>query len=62
MQSTRKPGRPTEANAKRKRIDIRVSDAEAERLDRCAAELGKTRSETLLYGLMLVETELKEDK
>lgn len=55
-------GRPTEPTAKRLKFQLRLTETDAERLDRCAAELDKSRSETLLYGLWLVSEELQSLK
>lgn len=47
---------------KTNRVEIRLTDEELHVLERCSKELNKTKSETLLIGLNLVDKNIKKTK
>lgn len=55
-----KIGRPKSTNPKNQRLEIRITMADAERLNQCAKVLGVTRTDVLLKGLDMVEKEIKK--
>ncbi len=52
-------GRPTE-NPKTKRLEIRISDDEKQKLEYCVKVMGRTKTDILILGLDKVYNELKE--
>ena len=48
-------GRPKSANPQNVRLEIRLTQDEAERLQRCADALGTTRTDVLKRGIKLIE-------
>lgn len=55
-------GRPKSVNPKNVRLEIRLTQDEAERLQRCADALGTTRTDVLKRGIKLIEDEIKANK
>lgn len=53
-------GRPKSDNPKSDRLEIRMTKEESERLIKCSKELGISRTDVLMKGLSLVESELKK--
>lgn len=54
-------GRPPKNGVTRnKKLTIRLSDDELERIGRCAECLNKTRADTIMRGISLVEAECKK--
>lgn len=53
-------GRPKSDNPKNARLEIRLTQHEADRLKKCADTLKVSRTEVLIKGLELVESELKK--
>lgn len=55
-------GRPKSVNPQNVRLEIRLTQDEAERLQRCAATLDTTRTDVLKRGIKLIEDEIKANK
>ena len=55
-------GRPKSVNPQNVRLEIRLTQDEAERLQRCADALGTTRTDVLRRGIKLIEAEIKANK
>lgn len=55
-----KRGRPISENPKDKRLELRLTKNEFSRIENCSKELKKSKAQTLLYGLELVESEIKK--
>jgi hypothetical protein fuD12_10922 len=55
-------GRPKSENPQNVRLEIRLTQDEAERLQRCADALGTTRTDVLKRGIKLIEDEIKANK
>ncbi len=56
-----KAGRPPKMGVTRnKKITFRITDEDLLRLGKCAEKLGKSRADTVLYGIHLIEAELKK--
>ena len=53
-----KMGRPKSDNPKIKRLELKLTELENDRLNRVAKKLKKTRTDIFLKGLELVEKEL----
>ncbi len=53
-------GRPKSDNPKNMRLEIRLTQYEADRLKKCADTLKVSRTEVLIKGLELVESELRK--
>lgn len=54
-------GRPPKNGVTRnKKLTIRLSDDELERIGSCAELLNQTRADTIMRGISLVEKELKK--
>ena len=56
-----KMGRPPGKN-RTERLEIRLTQEEAERLKRCADALGTTRTRIINHGVVLVEQEIVNQK
>ena len=51
-------GRPTKNGVKRdKDINIRLTSDELERIQKCADKLNKSRTDTIMHGISLIEKE-----
>lgn len=55
-------GRPKSVNPQNVRLEIRLTQDEADRLQRCADVLGTTRSDVLKRGIKLIEDTIKANK
>ncbi len=53
-------GRPKSDNPKNVRLEIRLTQHDAERLQKCADALNITRTDVILKGIDLVEAELNK--
>lgn len=56
------PGRPKKDDAKRQRLQIRLSDESAEKLKRCAEALETTKTEVIEWGIDLVDRKCQGKK
>lgn len=54
--------RPHKEITKNHRVDVRMNCEELEILERCSKELSKTKSETMLIGLNLVDEMIQKSK
>lgn len=53
-------GRPPKADLPRdKKLNIRLTEVELERIEKCAEVLQKSRTDTIMYGIALIESEKK---
>ncbi len=53
-----KMGRPPKAEMPRdKSLNVRLTEVELQRINACAEKLGKSRTDTLMYGIELIEGE-----
>lgn len=57
-----KGGRPPSKNPRSIRIELRLTDAEQERLDWCVAHTGKNRSDIIRAGIDAVYERLQNEK
>ena len=48
-------GRPKTANPRDKSLNLRLKESELRRIEDCADKLKKTRTDTLMYGIELIE-------
>ena len=54
-------GRPPKADVSRsKSLNIRLTPIEAERIQKCADALNLNRTDTLMYGISLIEQGIKK--
>lgn len=54
-------GRPPKTGETRtKKLNIRLNDNELERIEKCAETLSLSRTDTLMYGVSLIEAEIKK--
>lgn len=54
-------GRPPKSGDTRtEKLNIRISEKDAERIQWCADELGSSRTDAILQGITLLEAELKK--
>ena len=51
-------GRPPKENPRNINLNIRITKAEAERIQKCADELNITRTDAIMKGIELVEKEI----
>lgn len=58
--TTRKMGRPPSENPRQRRLSLRITDDEYERIEICSNKLGKTKTEVVLYGIQLVEDSIQK--
>lgn len=56
----KKIGRPKTENPRNKRLEIRLTGDELERINNCSKLLGKTRTDTILEGINKLEIELNK--
>ncbi len=53
-------GRPPRAeSARNKSLNVRLTENELQRIEKCAQMLNKSRTDTLMYGIALIEAETK---
>ena len=58
---SKKMGRPLKAEEGRTaQLHIRLTPSEVERIDQCRKALNMTATEALLYGISLIENQIKE--
>ncbi|CAL7909686.1 hypothetical protein [Fusobacterium necrophorum] len=55
-----KIGRPKSTNPKNKRLEIRLTEKEFEKINKCSKQLNKTKTETILLGIDKIEVELNK--
>lgn len=55
-----KIGRPKSSNPKNKRLEIRLTEKELEKINKCSEQLNKTKTETILLGIDKIEVELNK--
>lgn len=56
-----KMGRPLKSEIPRnKKLNLRLSEIELQRIAQCAKLLNKNRTDTLMYGISLIEKSLKK--
>lgn len=55
-----KTGRPKSDNPKNVRLEIRLTQQDADRLQKCSDVLNITRTDVILKGIDLVEAELNK--
>lgn len=54
-------GRPPKAGISRnKKLNVRLTDDELLRIEKCAEALDRSRTDTLMYGIHLIEAEIKK--
>ena len=54
-------GRPKKDNPRNQDLNIRLTKDEAQRIKDCATALGKTRTDTIMQGIELVEEKIKKN-
>lgn len=55
-------GRPPKNGVTRnKKLTIRLTDEELKRINDCAVSIGRTRADTLMHGVSLIEAKLKSE-
>lgn len=57
---TAKIGRPKSENPRNRRLEIRLTEEEFNKINTCAKFLGKTRTDTILEGIKILEVELNK--
>lgn len=61
METARKKmGRPKTENPRNKRLEIRLTEEELNKINNCSNLLGKTRTDTILEGIKKLEVELNK--
>ena len=56
-----KMGRPLKTEIPRnKKLNLRLSETELQKIAQCAKLLNKNRTDTLMYGISLIEKELNK--
>ncbi|MCF2626257.1 hypothetical protein I6E17_08840 [Fusobacterium perfoetens] len=56
----KKTGRPKTENPRNKRLEIRLTEDELQKINNCSKILGKTRTDTILEGISKLEVELNK--
>lgn len=56
----KKTGRPKTENPRNKRLEIRLTEDELQKINNCSKILGKTRTNTILEGISKLEVELNK--
>ena len=56
----KKIGRPKTENPRNKRLEIRLTEEELEKINYCSKVLGKTKTDTILEGIKKLEVELNK--
>ena len=56
----KKTGRPKTENPRNKRLEIRLTEEELQKINNCSKILGKTRTDTILEGISKLEVELNK--
>lgn len=55
-----KMGRPPkQGETRNKSLNLRLTETELRKIEKCAQKLGKTRTDTIMYGVQLIEDEKK---
>lgn len=56
----KKMGRPPkQGETRNKSLNLRLTETELIKIEKCAQRIGKTRTDTIMYGIQLVEDEKK---
>lgn len=55
-----KIGRPKSKNPRNKRLEIKLTEKELEKINKCSSILNKTRTDTILLGISKIEEEIKK--
>ena len=55
-----KIGRPKAENPRNKRLEIKLTEEELNKINNCSNLLGKTRTDTILEGIKKLEVELNK--
>ncbi|CAL7895358.1 hypothetical protein [Fusobacterium necrophorum] len=55
-----KIGRPKSKNPRNKRLEIKLTEEELEKINKCSSILKKTRTDTILLGISKIEEEIKK--
>ena len=55
-------GRSPKNDARRSKLNIRLTEQEADLIQECADALNKTRTDTIMYGINLVKKEIDKKK
>ncbi|WP_286033759.1 hypothetical protein [Fusobacterium necrogenes] len=55
-----KIGRPKSLNPRNKRLEIKLTAEELEKINNCSNILGKTRTDTILEGIKMIEENLNK--
>ncbi len=55
-------GRPPKDDARKSKLNIRLTEQEADLIQECADALKKTRTDTIMYGINLVKHEIDKKK
>lgn len=53
-------GRPPKENPRNVNLNIRITKEESERIQNCADKLNMTRTDTIMKGIGMVESEIKK--
>lgn len=56
----KKMGRPKIENPRNKRLEIRLTEEELQKINKCSELLGKTRTDTIMEGIKKLEVELNK--
>lgn len=51
-------GRPKSKNPRDKRLEIKLTQEELDKINNCSLKYGKSRTDTILYGIDLVNDEI----
>lgn len=58
---SKKMGRPPKQGKPRsKSLNLRLTENELIKIENCAQKIGKTRTDTIMYGIKLIEDELQK--
>ena len=55
-------GRPKKDNAKRKRLEIRLTDEQDALLEECSEELKATKTDVIIKGIEMVKQKIDKNK
>ncbi len=55
-----KLGRPPKENPRNVNLNIRITNDEAKRIQKCADKMNMTRTDTIMKGIGLVEKEIEQ--
>ena len=57
-----KTGRPKKEDSRNKKINLRLRQDELDLIKKCADELKKSRTDTIMKGIVLLEKSLEKEK